>query len=566
VKAGRALGAVASVAAAPALVTYALAALSVAQGRVSLSYAGASPALGVATVGVGLALAASALVTVAITPSLRVGPIAMAAALLWFAPLWLGWYHGPALVLSVAAVAAPFWLPTTVHCLLRCPDGRVASAVESWVVRLGYAGTALFAGGLALMRDPLRDINCWADCQVQLFLVHPEPDLASAVATCGLWFAATFAALAALLAGLRVVRAPSNGASWLVLVTSVAVAAASTGYAVARTRLPLEDPSDQLFRAVYATRIGATALLALTVMASVGIAVSRRRAVAELAQAPEGGRVEAALRRTTGDPTLTVAYWLPVSKRYVDAQGRPVAEPTPADGRTTTPLVRGRRLVAVIVHSPGVRGVERSLGSGLRLALENNALRAEILAQLADVQDSRRRLVAAADGHRRTLERNLHDGAQQDLAALLYRLRARARTAPEPGVARAAAVVEAALDELRSIAHGIYPAVLDHAGLPAALATLADTADVPVELDDRLPWRRYSPLVERTAYLVVAEAIASAKGVTHVAVSAHEDGGRLVITVSGTAMAQHLADRVGAAGGQVIPFGDQTRVELPCEW
>jgi len=566
VKGGRALEAVAGVAAAPAMVAYAFTALTVARGQVPLSYAAASSALGMATVTVGLALAAAALVAKALTPSLRVGAIAMAAAVLWFAPLWLGWYHGPTLVRSVAAVAAPFWLPTIVHCLLRCPDGRLASAVEAWVVRLGYAGTAVFAGVLALIRDPFWDVNCWADCQVHGFLVRSEPDLASAAASYGLWFAAGLAVLAALVVGVRLVRAPSNGAGWLVMVTSVAVAAGSTGYSVARSRLPLEDPSDQLYRAVYETRIAAIALLTLTVMTSVGVAVSRRRAVAELGRAPEGGQVEAALRRTTGDPTLTVAYWLPVSRRYVDADGRPLSDPAPDESRATTPLVHGRRLIGLIGHAPGLRGIDRSLGAGLRLALENNALRAEILAQLADVQDSRRRLVAAADGHRRGLERNLHDGAQQDLAALLYRLRAIARADPQPGVARAAAVVEASLDELRSIAHGIYPAVLDHAGLSAALNTLVDTADVPIELDDRLPPHRYSPLVERTAYLVVAEAIESANTVSHVAVSAYEDGGRLVISVPGPRLAQRVTDRVGAAGGQAVSLGDQIRVELPCAW
>ena len=559
------LRAAAGVVAAPALVAYAVTAVVLPRGTVTLSYAGTSPVLATLTVAAGLALAAAGLVALAGASTLRrVGVLAVAVGLLWFAPLWLGWYHGPAVVRGVAAVAAPLWLPAAVHLLLLCPDGRAVTMAERWLVRLGYVGTAAVAIALALFRDPYLDVNCWADCEVNLFLVHPQPGLGSAVNAFGPWFAAGLATAAAFVLLRRLVGAPGRGPGWISIPAGLALGVAATLYAVARARTPLEDPGDSMFRVAYEIRCLAALLLTAAVLGTVAIAVSRRRALTQLAQAPDPAGVEGALRQATGDPTLTVAYWLPRSRRYVDADGRTVDEPSRARGRRTTTIVRAGSVLAVVSHDSSVRGLDRRLGPGVRLALENMVLRVEILAQLADVRESRTRIVEAADSHRRTLERNLHDGAQQDLAALLYRLRTLARATPQPGLVRAAEIVEAALDELRSIAHGIYPAVLDHAGLAAALATLADTADLPVELDDRLPSRRYPALVERTAYLVVTEAIASAHDTDHVAVSAHEDGDLVVITVPPLETAQHVADRVGAAGGRMIELDGLTRVELPC--
>jgi len=564
VKRRPALVSVLGVAAVPGLVAYALTAAALAQGRGQLSYAAASPTLTTLTVTAGLSLAAAGLIAGTVAPGVRVGGFAVGVAVLWFAPVWVGWFHGPGVIRGVAAVAAPLWLPAAVHLLLRCPDGRLASPTEWWLVRLGYAGTATVTIILALFRDPFFDVNCWADCDVSLFLVRSLPQIADAVGTFGVWFGAALTFSAAVLALRRVARAPARPAGWTPVPAALALAAASAGYAVARQRTPLESPDEAMFRLVYETRCAGSVLLAAAVLGCVGLAASRRRALAQLAQAPDPGDLEAALRTATGDPTLTVAYWLPVSQRFVDAQGCTVAPPDAAPGRVSTPLVRGDRRLAVVTHAAGVPALDRSLGGGVRLALENMVLRVEILAQLSDVQTSRTRIVAAADARRRALERDLHDGAQQDLAALLYRLRALARLASDPHLVRAAEIVERALDDLRSIAHGIYPAVLDHAGLKAALATLAETADVPVELDDDLPPRRYPALVERTAYLVVADAIAFAPQASHVAVSAREDEELLVITVPGLTDAQHVADRVGAARGRLVAADGVTRVELPC--
>jgi signal transduction histidine kinase len=129
---------------------------------------------------------------------------------------------------------------------------------------------------------------------------------------------------------------------------------------------------------------------------------------------------------------------------------------------------------------------------------------------------------------------------------------------------------QSALAELRELAHGIYPAILTEAGLGPAIATLADAAQLPVEIG-ALPPGRYAPLVETAAYVVVAEALddAAKRGASYAGVSTVRDDGRLVIRVQddGSARASamaRVADRVGALGGRLDLAVNELRAEIPC--
>ena len=128
-----------------------------------------------------------------------------------------------------------------------------------------------------------------------------------------------------------------------------------------------------------------------------------------------------------------------------------------------------------------------------------------------------------------------------------------------------------ALDELRELAHGIYPAILTEAGLAPALEALADEAPLPVELDE-LASDRQPPAVETTAYVTVAEAIedAARRSAPFLSVRVHSAGGRLSITAEDegrrrTRDLPHVADRVGALGGTLELGGTTLRAEIPCE-
>jgi signal transduction histidine kinase len=204
-------------------------------------------------------------------------------------------------------------------------------------------------------------------------------------------------------------------------------------------------------------------------------------------------------------------------------------------------------------------------------------LQAQALAQLDQLRASRVRIVETGDNERRRLERDLHDGAQQRLLALSYDLRLARAQAQADGdsptgslLTQATDQAQAALEELRDLAHGIYPAILAEAGLAAALTTLADAAPLPVELHDVVQGR-YPAAMETAAYLLVVEALDDAAGrdASHAAVSAVQDGGRLVVTVQDdgtdrTSSMVQLADRVGALEGRLAVEPARLQAELPC--
>jgi signal transduction histidine kinase len=280
-----------------------------------------------------------------------------------------------------------------------------------------------------------------------------------------------------------------------------------------------------------------------------------------------------------GDPGVDVLYPRDGSGPLIDADGRP-ADP-PGAGRAVARIARGDRPLALVLHDPALVNepeLARALGSAARLSVENEALRAEAMAQLHALQGSRARIVETADAARRRLERDLHDGAQQRLLALSYDLRvARTGAADDDDLElvslleTAATETDAALEELRELAHGIYPAILAEAGLGPALETLADEARLPVELGD-LPPERAPLAAERTVYVVVDESIdeAAGRGAGWLRVGVRREAGCLVVEVEDDggprhARLVHLLDRVGALGGALDAGANTLRAEVPCE-
>jgi signal transduction histidine kinase len=126
--------------------------------------------------------------------------------------------------------------------------------------------------------------------------------------------------------------------------------------------------------------------------------------------------------------------------------------------------------------------------------------------------------------------------------------------------------VLALLDELRSIAHGIYPPVLADAGLVPALESLARSGPAALSIDSpSLP--RLDPAVEHTVYLAVREAVVLAGAGARCHASVAKEDGRLHVDIAGcpSYRVDGLADRVDALGGEIHEMPDGARMEIPCE-
>ncbi len=196
---------------------------------------------------------------------------------------------------------------------------------------------------------------------------------------------------------------------------------------------------------------------------------------------------------------------------------------------------------------------------------------------MEDLRGSRRRIIEMGDTERRRIERDLHDGAQQRLLAVSYDIRlARAAAEAEHDVQVVPLLVDAidgaqaALDELRELAHGIYPAILEEAGLAPALASLADTAPIPFVING-MPDERFPTSAETAIYVLVADAIddAADRKATRAAVNADHDGDQLTIVIEDDGVERissmiQAADRVGSLGGTLEVASRVLRAEIPC--
>jgi signal transduction histidine kinase len=568
----------------PLALVFGLGALAVAHGPGRFTtYAGSSGLAATLMLVAGLALVLAGLVTVFSRPAGRIGDLAVLAGLVWFAPAWVGWDKGPPLVRSLGMLAAGFTFPLLLHLVLAYPSGRLPGTLARALVAAVYLGAALTALGRALFRHPFFDPDCWANCSDNMFLLHSLPRLARGIGVADRWFTVAAATGLVAVCARRLLRdsGPARRALLPIATPAMLVAAAVIAHAIALQWMPLEDPSRPAFRWIFVVACAAVLLLAAgLVWATVRMRVQRRavaRIATSLGQAPPPGSLQAALAQAVGDPELRIAYWLPDVERYVDANGKPVAEPVAAPGRASTALVRDGRRIAVVSHTAALPDLEREIGAAVRLALENERLQAEALAQLDQLQASRVRIVETGDAERRRLERDLHDGAQQRLLALSYDIRLARTNAQTDGdtptvsaLTEATGQAQAALGELRELAQGIYPAILAEAGLAAALATLADAAPIPVQIFAAAEGR-YPAAVETAAYLLVAEALddAAERDASHTTVSVVQDRGRLVVTVQDdgsdrTATMVQLADRVGALDGRLAVEPTRLRAELPC--
>ncbi|MDP1846493.1 MAG: histidine kinase [Solirubrobacteraceae bacterium] len=295
----------------------------------------------------------------------------------------------------------------------------------------------------------------------------------------------------------------------------------------------------------------------------------------------------AALAEALGDPDLALVYAVPGESGYVDASGLPT-DVAPDDERDVTLVRRGDLALGAVLHDRALNehpDVLESVINAAGLAIEIARLSTEVRRRLAEVEQSRARIVTAGYEERRRLERDLHDGAQQRLVSIGLAIRHVQGQLGAHGDAFAADLdatvteVTRAIEELRELARGVRPACLDD-GLAPALRELA--ARAPLRTEVAATSERFAEPIEAAAYFVASEALTNS--VKHaraslVTVSAERANGSLVLRITddgiggATASARSglagITDRVAALGGSVSvssPRGEGTAVvaELPC--
>jgi len=246
-----------------------------------------------------------------------------------------------------------------------------------------------------------------------------------------------------------------------------------------------------------------------------------RNVVRRSLEHPSLRELEGMLRGPLGDPGLRLGFWRPSTRDWVGSDGVGLAPPTP--GQRLTEVDRdGRRGVAIVHDAQLAEDPEllQAAGAAALLAHENTELDGAWKSSLRELResrdelaDSRARLASAGERERRKLERNLHDGAQQQLVAAAISLTLAAQTEDErehyQRIADARTEIDRALSELREIAHGIYPTALARSGLGLAFEWLAGRHRGNLIVTEAAVGR-FAPEIELAVYYCGLEAVQNA--------------------------------------------------------
>jgi len=469
-------------------------------------------------------------------PRSRCGALMTAAGFAWFVPNFSG--------SSIGAISwlSAHWLylyrGPLVQLVLTYPRGRSSSRAERAGVIGGYVAAVVTA--------------IWASQVVTIVLAA----LLMALAAVG--YAGTVG---------RERRARLYGLGATLFLAAVFATTAALRLAAPRS-VAVKDATLLAYQV-------ALCLLALALLAGL-LRVPWERAaltdlVVELGE-KRSGTLRDALARALGDPKLEVAYRLP-SGLYVNASGQPVDLAARGPNRRVTRLELDEQEVAALIHDEAVLddpALLDAVTAAARLTASNARLQAEVRAQVAEVERSRRRLLRAGDAEGRRLEQRLDRGALRRLRSLeqvLAGAHARARPSRLVQIERAEAQLALTLDELSELAAGLHPSELANGGLRRALTSLAARTPLPVEVvasEERLPAE-----VGAAVYFVCSEGLANIAKYARasqaaVTVSVSDAAVRVEVTddgvggadVTGGTGLRGLADRVEALGGRL-------RVESP---
>ncbi len=509
-------------------------------------------------------------------PASRLGPLMLVTGLV-MAQAPMQWSNQPVLF-SIGHLLDMVPAALFLHVFLAFPTGRLERRPERILVGTCYATVISFQVVKVLL----------GNSPTNVFVVVQQPAAAALLEGIQLVLVS-----AELLAGgvLLILRRRARGrpvrrpAAWLVDAFGLALVMLALLYLAGMNGWPQ-------FEIIRHVTFGALGLAPVAFLVALLDARLARADAAELLvelRADPTIDLQAPLARALGDPTLRLAYWLPQFDGWADQDGEPT-EPPRSDERQTVRLIyRDHEPMAALIFQRALEDEPElvdAVAAAAEIALENGRLRADLRAQLQELQSSRVRVLEAGRKERQRLERNLHDGAQQRLVALSLELGMLGTTpgadaATQLRLARAKREVSASLEELRDLARGIYPAVLSGHGLAVALESVTAWSSVPVELRVELS-ERPPESVEVAVYYVVSESLANiakharagaASVLVRVAgdrltVEVRDDGVGGADAAAGSGL-RGLDDRVAALGGRLrvgTPATGGTLVEAEIPW
>ncbi len=511
----------------------------------------------------------------------RFGPLLTLIAVLW--SLTALAESGNDVLYSSGRVAGWVFEAALVYLMLSFPTGRLPTGIDRWLFGVAAGAVAVLFLPTALLVDaypePSPYGSCDTGCPSNAFLVlGSEPAFIDSVVrplrevlSALLFGAVTFRLAQRITQATPPMRRSLAPVLAVAAVRTTAMAVAFPVRAVTSADSPILDAIFWIFAA--ALPLMAIAFLVGELHSRLFISAALRRLGSQIGATPSSGTLRAAVAETLGDPSLEVAYWA-AEGGWVDASGSPVELPGRSSERCVTEVRHGRRRVAALIYDPALRGEAdfvEAVGVYALVAFENQRLIARVEASTREVSESRSRIIASADRERRRIERDLHDGAQQQLVALRIHLQLMGETlASDPEGARERLHtlgddVEHTLDSIRSLAHGVYPPLLEDLGLVEALRSAMRGVPIPASVSPDGSGR-YAPAVESAVYFCCLEAVQNASkhaaGAHHIAISltqgdrlrfeVRDDGGGFDIAASppGAGLV-NMRDRLAALGGDL---------------
>jgi signal transduction histidine kinase len=499
---------------------------------------------------------------------MRFGLLLVAAGAAWFVTT-LAESQDP-LVSTIGRIGGWFVWIAFIALVLAFPTGRLSGRTDRLLVGAMTAVVlTLFLPRLFLAETfdvPAPFTSCVEDCpRNAVFALDAEPGIVAA-------FLRPFGALAVFLVTTATVvhmhrrRAQASPHTRRILTPVLGVAIAFVGLlGVAIVARQVDRSAQALETAAF---LLALAMPAVSVAFLVGLVRWRLfagRALERLALRLHGAPDRAALRRAFADAlddaSLDLAFPpAEPSASWTDCAGRPTTLPVSSPDRAVTEVRNEGRLIAAISHDPALTADPELLGASTAMVgviLDNQRLTDEARSAVRDMRRSRARIAASAEQERRRIERDLHDGAQQRLVALRIELGLAedlVRRDPDEAASLLQDLeheVDETLEELRALAHGVYPPLLADRGLTEALRAAASRVRLKVVVDAR-DVGRYPPEIESAVYFCALEAL---QNVLKHAPDAH----RVDIRMQGGRERLRFSvrdDGGGAAGGELRPgFG-----------